>query len=300
MTLLCCAPHCGLRGRHTDNCDEPACAKKPHDGSCCRGCLPRRAADGLRLCHVDTRRISEDTRTAATLYLDLEPMLIPNSGRSQRITGHGSAPAPRDEAVEARSAIRATLVSLARLIADERGFDLPADEIPAIAAYIVTSADWLAAHPAAGVHAKDLRDIAGDTRTWRLAYPVGSDRLYLGLCPHPVTGDNGGVRLCEQRIYAIRDEPLVACQRCGTSDTVEQWQRWMVGDLTGVVTLYAAAAILTREYGRDVHAEQLRKWTRAGRVATHGRDTQGRTLVDLDEIRRHAEHIWRRSVSVNA
>ncbi|MEV1331140.1 hypothetical protein AB0J20_16360 [Micromonospora costi] len=222
--------------------------------------------------------------------------LIRAQNGSQRIGAGGShsgAPVPDDDGMEARSAIRVTLVSLCRLILDERGIGRPADDVPAMAAYIGRHATWLAAHPAADEHAKDLRDIAGDRRNWSLAYPSGSDRLYIGDCPLLVAdldGSNEG--LCGTRLYAYGDQPLIQCQGCGTEETVEWWQREIVGEATRLVDAYAGAADLAMRWSRPVDPALIRKWAQLGKVARHGQDGKRRTLYDVDELRRYAEQVW--------
>ncbi|MEV0726019.1 hypothetical protein AB0I37_24975 [Micromonospora purpureochromogenes] len=281
---LCVADHCGILNQHSEQCP----------GQGCRGCLPRLAADGLRLCEVDTRRIGEDARTAAVLHEDLALTLIRRGRGGEKVASSSSgAPVPDDEVMEARSAIRATLASLCRMIAEERGSHLPADAIEAMGAYVAHHAVWLAAHGAAGEHARDLRDVAGDPRTRRLAYPAGTDRLYIGDCPLLVADlDGGNEGPCGTRLHVFGDSAFVLCSGCGTEETVEWWQRAIVGDAPVEVDAYSAAADLSLRHRREVTPAMLRKWAFKGAVTPLGRDGKGRTLFDLNELRGHAEKLW--------
>lgn len=282
MTLLCIADHCGIPGQHTTDCVDPSC----------RGCLPRLAADGLYLCEVDTRRMAEDARTAAVLHEDLALTLIRRGRGGERVASSSTgAPVPDDEVMEARTAIRATLVSLVRIIAAERGSHLPVDEISALGGYVALHARWLAAHRAADEHARDLRDVASDPRTRRLAYPSGSDRLYIGDCPLVVRDLDGVESVCDTRLYVYGANHLVHCSGCGTSETVEWWQHKLVGDAPAEVDAYEAAADLAMRHHRDVDPALIRKWASLGKVTRKGR--QGtRTLYDLGEVREYAARIW--------
>ncbi|MEV1321971.1 hypothetical protein AB0J14_38485 [Micromonospora arborensis] len=301
MTILCVAAHCGTPRQHTDTCADPHC----------RGCLPRLAADGLRLCEVDTRRLAEDAHTAAVLHTDLTLRLMPGGRGGEKVaTSSTGAPTVDGEVVEARSAIRATLVSLVRIIAAERGTETPADAITALGAYVAHHSVWLAAHRAADEHARDLRDIAGDPRTRRLAYPAGTDRLYIGDCPLIVRDLDGAESVCGTRVYQYGEQQLIGCNGCGTDETVEWWQREIVGDATATVDAYAAAADLALRWKRPVDPALIRKWAslnkprieklprgfvgppRCLRVERLGKDGKQRTLYDLDQVRRYAGSLW--------
>jgi hypothetical protein len=331
---LCAAPHCTIRDRHTDTCPAP---------DTCRGCLPRRAADGLRICTICTSRIGEDALTAAQLHDDLAQVLLHRS-RGERTSGTGDpSPAIRDDVVETREAIYGTLTNLTKLISTERGILPPwewrTEQLPpgfigpprrirvgvgyplALARYIAKHRDWLAAHPQADEHAGDLRAIAADGRIRALAYPCGSDRLYIGDCPLLVRDLDGVESTCGARLYQVADAPLIECPGCGTAETVEQWQRWIVGDARGVVDGYAAAAWLSLRWCRPVDPALIRQWAHRGRVQplmeplvrdgepvvetvmrdgrqvqvpveVPVRDSRGRVLYDLERLAAYATSIW--------
>lgn len=181
--ILCRSPYCGLPGRHRTDCDTPTC----------RGCLPAHAADGLMLCAVDTRRLGENAVKAAELHGELELALKASGSGGHSNNKPGSGTPPRDAVVEMRATIRHTLVSWCRLIAEERGFALPADEVTAMGGYVARHAEWLAATDYAGEAAGELTDLT--RRAWGLAYPSGTRRLMVGPCPlcGGVPANNGWV-----------------------------------------------------------------------------------------------------------
>lgn len=307
----CAASHCRIRNRHLPDCGghEPGC-EKPGCKTCCSGCLPRLAGDGINLCWVCTRRIAEDATRASELHDDLTLTLARQRPAGERTSGGGDrAPAVDGEVVEARSAIRVVLVDLARLIAAQRGFTVPADTVTAIAGFVAGSAEWLAAHRGAGQHARHLRDVASDPRAWRLAYPARSDRLYIGDCPLVLLGLDGSSELCGTRLYQTADQPLVHCPGCETDETIEWWQRKIAGDAGGWVDAYALAAHLSMRWRRPVDPGSVKKWgqrsTSTGVQVRHEvhirdgeavrvvlRDEKGRTQYDLHTAIAYARKVW--------
>lgn len=171
-SALCVSPHCTARGYHHPDCDNPDCA----------GCTPRLAADGLRLCPMHTRRIAEDAARAAELHDEIALRLTGAGQAAERTSGtpdHGTELDPR--AVDVRATIRHTLVGWSRLIAEERGIGLPADELPAIGAYVAKHAEWLAATEYAGEASGELHDLVSGA--YQVAYPSGVRVFPVGLCP---------------------------------------------------------------------------------------------------------------------
>jgi hypothetical protein len=158
----------------------------------------------------------------------------------------------------------------------------------AMAEYLARSEKWLAAHRGAAEHAKDLRDVASDRRNWRLAYPSGTDRLYIGDCPRPREDDAP----CGTRLYQQADRGEITCGGCGYTDVVEWWQRAIVGEAHGQVDSYAIAAYLSMRWHRPVDASLIWKWAERGHVERLGQDERRRTLYDLEQCREYAERIW--------
>jgi hypothetical protein len=324
---LCAAPHCNIRNRHRDTCPDP---------DQCWGCLPRWAADGLRLCDVDTRRLAEDAARCADLYAGLEQQIIRDGGSGEREKTSGSstgAPVPDDDVMENRGKIRALLMAIVRLITEQRGVTWPnirylarlpegvegpraigrrrTEELPALAAFITRHAEWLAAHRYGPTIARDLRSTAGDGRLWGMAYPAGSDRLYVGDCPailvdddgNDLTGDDGQPVICGRRLYQYPDQPLITCTGCGIEETIEQWRRWLVGDAAGQADAYMIASHLSQTWMRPVDPAAIKKWAQRGHLAAvteddgEGgqrllRDGKNRTQYRIAEALEYAESLW--------
>lgn len=303
-TLLCASTHCHLPGIHAEDCDDPQC----------RGCQRARAADGLYLCGRCAGLLERDPWTAARLWVALGQALAGGTGRH----GPGSDTvglAPDVVAMEARGAIRATLVGLCRLVAEERGHTLPEDTVLDMARFLCRNARWLAAHAAAGEHAGELRDVVTDGRSWAAAYPVRGDRTLIGVCNQARSaasvehsGRAEGTEACGTPLWHREGEETLTCPACGTSGTV-QWWRWEMcsaGEREGIVDAYAAAAYLSWRWDRLVEPALVRKWgqrhrltlralVRDGDTVVEGellRDHLGRVLFVLGELEAHAVKVW--------
>lgn len=199
MTALCSSPRCRLTGQHQPGCGDDNC----------RGCLPNLAGAGLRLCYGCADGIGSDAAAAAKACAELAESLAPGG------TGEGRGgvnPHPslvlHEGVVAVRNQIRATIVSWAKLVYEERGATLPWEwrlrRLPdgvegprqryrqglanttALAGYIADNARWLSAHPAAGDCADELADLVHQAR--RVAAPAGTRVVELGPCPMPGCG----------------------------------------------------------------------------------------------------------------
>lgn len=298
-----CQANCAMTGRHVDCADHY-----------CRGCQPRRAADGLLLCTLHADRLGQDAMAAPVLYDDLTTALLGRRGAGEKVSGSSSgAPVPDDAVMAARAEIRSVLVRLAKRITSGRGVRAPssvvrgvryaATDAQTLGRFVATHAVWLAADVDAGRHADELgRAVHGRNRA--LAYPSGGDRLLLGECPLTVYVDGEEI-VCGTRLYQTAERPLVTCGGCGASETAEQWQRWLIGQVRGVADATTLAAYLAWRWEKPVDAERIRQWASRGHIhplradddngqATPARDYRGRLLYRADDVLAYAQTIWRR------
>lgn len=212
---LLCSATCRIPNRHRDGC-----------ATDCLGCLPGRAADGARICQFHTERLAADATGSAELYDELAYSVMPSGGTSSQPIGRSSdgPPAPRDKVVEIRTEIRHVLASWCRLIGEERGIQLPADEVSAMGAYVAKHATWLAAHGAAGEVSDELGSLR--RRAWSIAYPNGTKVVEVGPCPRSVLIDEGVERDCSGTLRAImrpRDEGLLPSEVVCDVDPEHRW-----------------------------------------------------------------------------
>lgn len=217
---LCHASHC----RRDPETDQPA---------------PRETAPGLNLCPICRRRLAEDALYAAVRYQDCGLALTatgqPGGAVVSGTTDHGLA--LNAAAVEARSLIRHTLCAMTSRICDERGFTLPADDVPTLARYVARNAEWAAARDDAGDWSAELRELAWG-RPRRVAYPGRSRRFAIKLpggryapCVETVEVDDTADReACPGRLWTIlsADAPTPSEIVCDF-DEQHRWpaSRWL-------------------------------------------------------------------------
>lgn len=195
-TDLLCVATCRIPDRHRDGCVDE-----------CLGCLPGRKADGVNLCQHHVDRLTTDPVELATLHAELELVLMRTGSSGEKVSGTGAEPpAPRDRVVETRTEIRHTLASWCRLVAEERGIQLPADELPAMGAYLKLHATWLAAHEAAGEVSDELGSLR--RRAWSIAYPNGTKVVTVGPCPIVLVPEIG------QHDWQRQSDGCLRCSRC--------------------------------------------------------------------------------------
>jgi len=238
---LCTNPRCRRHGHHG-----PGCA-----GDSCRGCVPRVAGEGLRLCLLCVRRLEQDAIAAARLFDELAQALLPVrgvTGSGGGGSGIGAGLTLDDRAVDARAAIRAVLTSWVKLIAEERRISLPLrtlmtveprpvgfvgpmrllghtvadDSTYAMGAYIARHARWLATHGAAGDAADELATLAhGAARG--IAYPEGARRVAISGCPND--GCAGELRAVIRAVDSLLPSAIVCTVDPEHMWTTAQWHR---------------------------------------------------------------------------
>lgn len=304
-----CEARCAMRDRHIADCTD-------HDA--CRGCLPRQALDGLRLCIVHLERLKEDAEQAPSLYADLGQVLIRTGVNGEKMSGSSSgAPIPDEDVIDARGCIRSALIQMVKAITYERGVSAPtivvagktyaATQPAALGPFVVRHGDWLAAHRHAGRFA-DIMHAATHGDAYRLAYPSRRDRLYIGDCPIVVRNIDGTERVCGTRLYQSPNDPLIRCNGCGADETIEQWQRWIVTDAGGRTDAYAIAAHLAMQWMREVDPALIRQWSHRGHIhpvmepdptdIVNGQrwrtvaDERGRVQYDVEAVVAYAESLW--------
>lgn len=129
----------------------------------------RRARPDLRLCPPCLGRLVAALEELPGLYAECERVLGgagPARGTGERrATGGRPAGIPLNgAAAEVRSAIVATLGSWSGLVADERDFPAPRRTPAQLAAFLLRSAEWLAAHPAVADATRELDRLVGAAR----------------------------------------------------------------------------------------------------------------------------------------
>lgn len=208
---LCIVPMCTSRGRHAPQCDDDRC----------RGCLRRRADDGLVLCRHHTLLIAEDAITAARLYDALAAQLVASGLPGERTSGSREPGLNVNvAALDARIYIRHTLASWTTLISEQRGVSLPTEDTPSLGGYVARHAVWLAAQSIGADVSTELRELV------RIAYPVAypSGVRIFDVAPCPGEACAGTLRAVLRRSDALLPAAIV----CSVDDS-HAWSadRWL-------------------------------------------------------------------------
>ena len=234
-TTPCVAEDCAIPGRHATACE---------DHEACRGCLPRLAAAGIRLCDMHERIGREHLAALAGMHHEL------SLSSTLCASGTGEGPMPvGDAARQARSAIRAAMVTWTRIVHEEREVSLPADDITEIGVFLGRHWLWLCAHEDADQVWHDF-DFA-----WHWAITLMHPNRLPSIecsCGDRVTMD-------------ITNDPdqVFTCPGCG-SWGVLAWWRDREGLTSGPLTLTELPAWLWLHHGQEVTYEALRGWRDRG------------------------------------
>lgn len=211
-TTLCHVPTCTARDRHGPQCD---------DGRC-RGCLPRRADDGLVLCRRHTLLIAEDAVTVSVLFDALADRLAASGLPGEWTTGSRDPGLKINlRAVDARIAIRHILVAWTTFIAETRGVTLPDDDTESLGTFVARHAAWLAAQPdTAAAVSTELQTLVREAHP--IAYPSGV-RVF-DVAPCPTQECPGTLRAVLRRSDSLLPAAVV-CDR----DNAHTWtaDRWL-------------------------------------------------------------------------
>lgn len=183
------------------------------------------------------------------------------------------------EASELGWVLRNTLATWCRLIADERGKELPGNDTPpAMARWLLSHVEWLR-HHRAGHEA--VEEITSVVRQVRKAIDRPGPRIYVGPCGE-----------CSTDMYGRPDSLSVKCRNCGEeSDVNERWA-WMLAQVNGKLVTAKEGAVLLSRFGLPVQQKTIDKWWERKRVTDHGHDAEGRRLYLFDDlVQRAAESV---------
>lgn len=186
----------------------------PHDD-------PRPAGAPYWLCHGCASRLREQLLGLPSLYAACELALAGGSGSTGEKVTHRKDPGLvlSLAAYRARIAIRAELVSWARIVIEERGLQVaPADTVPAMAGFVAAHVDWLAQQDYVDETARTIDETTREARA--AAFPRKASRIVIGPC----VADR-----CDGTLIAVLREDadlLPSIIRCNAErpDDVEEWQ----------------------------------------------------------------------------
>jgi len=265
-----------------DTCAAPFCANATTGGTVCPSCLGR-----LRSDLVDVAELVD--------YLEDTVARLANTG-PPRV---GSRPAETGlpfnvGAAEVRDVVHNVLSTWVRDLWETHGLrrqvptgetapdgspltvaeldplDLD-DTVPEMAAWLRRHPSWVEYHPAGG----ELVDEIGDAvEQVRRAVDLPPARVYCGPCPD-----------CSADLYTRPERAVVACRECGMRHDVEA-RRGTLLDAARDVEATAAeiARALPKLLGRELSANTLRTWARAGKLDKREPDEHGRSRYRVGDV----------------
>lgn len=166
-------------------------------------------------------------------------------------------------ASDVADAVRNTITTWCRTIADQVGADLP-DTATAAMTWLAGRLVWARTQPWADELWDDVDDTLG--LMWRtLDRPP--QRRYLGPCA------------CGTDLHARRGASMVTCPGCGTALDVAT----LVDRLDQAVRAHTFCAAEI-EAACGIRADRIRQWASRGRISQRGTDRRGRALYALPEV----------------
>lgn len=241
----------------SDICAVDWCDRPVGDGYVCQHC-----ADKLSRALGDIPALWEELDT-----------VLSKQARYADPEGRGNDPALMFDtaASELGWVLRNTLGTWCRLIAEERGKELPEkDSAPAVARWLLHHVEWLR-HDRAGQEAvEEITSVVGKIRK---AVDRPAARIYAGPC-----------RECEADMYGKPDAASVECRPCGLSYDVAEMRDWMRAQVYGrLVTAREGVTLLSR-FGLPVAQKTIDKWYERKRMIDHGHDPEGKRLYLFDDL----------------
>ncbi|MFC5834639.1 hypothetical protein [Nonomuraea insulae] len=218
-------------------------------------------ADLAHVCARCGERLRRGLEDVANLAEELEVTL---TGRARMSAGALRRSSERRlpfhiAASEKGHNLRQVLVGWVRLVADERGVGLPADDLISISRWLLAHVEWLRHHPAGG---EAVTEVGDAVRAVRMVIDRPPDRLYAGPCD-----------ACGMPLYARPGDVEVACRHCPADDEerlvydISARRTWMLGEVEHYVGNSARVSSVLIGLGVKVAASTIRVWAKRGKLA---------------------------------
>lgn len=230
----------------------------------------RPVGDGYT-CQRCSDRLSVALGDVPALWVELD-IVLTRQARYNEPEGRGGEKSLPFNATASETGwvLRNTLTTWCRLIADERGRDLPVDEVAAVARWLLHHTTWLRHHRAG---AEAVEEITSAVNQVRKAIDRPAERIYAGPCQ-----DCGG------DMYAKPDAASVDCRPCGLQYDVTEMRDWMRSQVYGRLVTAREGVVLLSRFGLPVQQKTIDKWHLRKRVADHGEDRDGKRLYLFDDL----------------
>lgn len=217
-------------------------------------------ADDTTICRACTADLEQALAELPALVGDLESTLSRQGGRSDGGSRAAEHPVPYDvRASGVLGDLRAVLVGWIRDL-DDKPEHHPADNLEAMARWLLARLSGIATHPAAEEIHREI--FAAFDRGCR-AIDNPPDRQFLGTCPTCSLAD----------IYARVGATGVICRDCGTAHEVTELRESLKARLDDRLVTAAEFARMRAYLGEAVDRDHIRRlvnvWATRGRITSH-------------------------------
>ncbi len=230
----------------------------------------RPVGDGY-VCQACADKLSMALGDIPALWAELDVVLTRQARYSDPEGRGGDKALPFNlKASDTGEALRGTLNTWCRLIAEERGKDLPEDHPAAVARWLLNHVTWLR-HHRAGADAVD--EITSVVHKVRYIVDRPAERIYAGPCKD-----------CNGDMYGKPGAAMVECRPCGLEYDVAEMVAWMHSELRGKLVTAREATVLLGRMGLPVQQKTIDKWRERDRLTEHSQDREGKRLYLFDDL----------------
>lgn len=268
--------------------------------------------DGIYLCHKHTGTFAHAATNTGTYYADLETLRTGQratrydkaGGKGAKTEGYigmslrfanpdpnGKGAITEGHGTRMVTATRNAVVTWTRIALDTwPNLATPADNVPALCAFLASIANAIAGQPWA---AEALRDLRACENGLRGLVDIAPAKWYAGRCSTPTNEDQ--TEHCQVDLYARASSGTIDCPGCGIRHDVADRREVLLREArTYLVTATEAASALAAwtDYDRGVDklADRIRQWCNRNQLVSHGtekvagRDRALYRLGDVEEL----------------
>ena len=224
------------------------------------------------VCQTCADRLSVALGDVTALWEELDTVLTKQARYAAAEARRGERALPfNPEASELGWALRNTLATWCRLIAEERGRELPdQDTPPAMAKWLLFHTEWLRHHRAGAEAVEEITSVVGRIRK---AVDRPAERIYAGPCKD-----------CNGDMYGKPDAAKVECRPCGLEYDVAEMLEWMRSKVYGRLVTAREGVILLCRFGLPVQQKTIDKWVERKRLTVHSHDANKVRLYLFDDL----------------
>lgn len=224
------------------------------------------------VCQKCSRKLEIALGDVGALWEQLDIVLTRQARYSDAQGRGGDKALPfNPEASEIGWVLRNTLTTWCRLIAEERGWDLPEDEPAKIAGWILHHMTWLRGQEAGHLA---IEEITSAVNAVRRAVDRPAERLYAGPCKE-----------CGTDLYGKPGATSLTCKACEATLTLDSQLEWMDAVLADKLVTAREGVVLLARYGIEVPQGTVKKWHQRKLLEDCGPDPQGAWLYRWPDLK---------------